>query len=193
MGGIVDIIEDPSTGLGQATGFFAKPDDAEDLARKIIYLLQHTEDAKRSGEAGRKIVEERFSWDSISSAYSLIFENVRPSPRLLIATPLYPPQLGGPALYAKNLGDKFRASGMRVSVVSFGDVLSLPTLARHFVYFLKFTWRCFSADIIFGLVSFIVGFPAALAAALFRIPFVLRVEGDFLWGGFMERTRGEGK
>ena len=191
MGGIVDIIEDPSTGLGQATGFFAKPDDAEDLARKIIYVLHHTEDAKRTVEAGRKMVEERFSWDSISSAYSLIFENVRTSPRLLIATPLYPPQLGGPALYAKNLGDKFRVSGMRVSVVSFGDVLSLLALARHFVYFLKFTRRCFSADVIFCLDSFSVGLPAALAAALFRIPFVLRVEGDFLWESFMERTRGE--
>ncbi|MBI2121761.1 MAG: glycosyltransferase family 4 protein [Candidatus Sungbacteria bacterium] len=187
VGGITDIIEDGKT------GFFAKPDDADDLAQKIIYVLRHPEDAKQTIEGGRKMVEESFSWDKIAASYGEIFSRFVQHRvlNILIATPLYPPQLGGPALYAKNFGDKFRASGMRVSVVSFGDVLSLPTLVRHFVYFLKFARKCFFADIIMGLDSFSAGFPAALASVLFRIPFVLRVEGDFLWESFVERTQRE--
>ena len=46
--------------------------------------------------------------------------------KILIATPLYPPDIGGPATYAKILEDELPKQGVTVSVVSFHVVRHLP-------------------------------------------------------------------
>jgi glycosyltransferase involved in cell wall biosynthesis len=53
-------------GAGEAvveneTGFLVASDDAEAMANRLIELLQDEEKARRFGEKGRKIVEEKFS------------------------------------------------------------------------------------------------------------------------------------
>ncbi len=109
--------------------------------------------------------------------------------KIVIATPLYPPQLGGPAQYAAHLAEAFGAAGHAVAVHSFGGYLRYPPGIRHGLYFLKTIRAARGADIIFALDSASVGFPAALAAAVTGTPLVIRVEGDFLWESFVERTR----
>jgi|GEM_PF-445297 len=55
VGGISELIIDGETGI------LIEPNNPEILAEKILMLLRNKEYAKRLGEAGRKLVEERFS------------------------------------------------------------------------------------------------------------------------------------
>ena len=193
VGGITDIIEDGKTGL------FARSEDSPDLAKKIITLLNDKNLAASIVRNGQKMVGERFSWDRIAQTYARLFESyrgrtsietieVRPL-YILIATPLFPPQLGGPALYAQNLGDEFKKAGHGVQIVSFGPFLRYPSIIRHLIYLWALFRRAFRSDIIFALDYTSVGLPAAVVSLLLGKPLVIRVEGDFLWESFVERTR----
>ena len=72
-GGILEVVVDGETGYlvpfeaDPVTGFPTKPDQfARDLAVKIRNLMADPETCRRFGAAGRKRVEEIFSWDSIA-------------------------------------------------------------------------------------------------------------------------------
>lgn len=72
-GGIKEVVVDGETGYlvpfeqDPVTNFPTKPDQfAKDLAEKISNLLSNPEKCKRFGEAGRKRVEEKFSWTAIA-------------------------------------------------------------------------------------------------------------------------------
>ena len=189
IGGITDIIEDGKTGL------FARVDDPRDLADKIIRLFSDKTLVQRIVVEGQRMVRDRFSWDTIALAYQKVFdaalknENVENRAfNILIATPLYPPQIGGPALYAKNLGERFVESGHRVRTLVFANFLRLPSGIRHLAYLCALCRSAFRVDVIFALDQFTEG-AAALASMVLRKPVVVRVEGDFLWEEFVERAR----
>ncbi len=101
--------------------------------------------------------------------------------KILIATGIFPPQIGGPATYSKLLADKLPARGTGVIVVSFGDVLWLPKILRHTVYFFKVLWYGVGVDVIYAQDPVSVGLPAMIAAKLIRKKFYLKVVGDYAW------------
>lgn len=101
--------------------------------------------------------------------------------KILIATGIFPPQIGGPATYSKLLQDKLPEKGFSVSVVNFGDVLKLPKIVRHIVYFITVLRRGFSADLIYAQDPVSVGLPALLVAKILRKRFYLKVVGDYAW------------
>ena len=101
--------------------------------------------------------------------------------RLCIATPLYPPESGGPATYAKALEEGLPSLGWEVSLVKFGLVRHLPKGIRHFAYMLRVLKAGKDADVILALDPVSVGLPAAVAAAILRKPFVVKIVGDFAW------------
>ena len=75
--------------------------------------------------------------------------------KILIATPLYPPQLGGPAYYAKHLSESLRNFGVSVIITNFGDFLHLPTGIRHIAYFFKLLSATKNADVAKAMGSFV--------------------------------------
>lgn len=101
--------------------------------------------------------------------------------RVLVATGLYPPEIGGPATYAALLESLLPARGATVAVLPFKEVRKYPTGIRHLVY----AWRVFrrsrDVDIILALDPFSVGVPARIVAFLRRKKFVVKVVGDFAW------------
>ncbi|QQG46186.1 MAG: glycosyltransferase family 4 protein [Candidatus Niyogibacteria bacterium] len=101
--------------------------------------------------------------------------------KILISTPLFPPDIGGPATYSKVLAEEFPKYGVNVEVLSFGGVRHLPKIIRHAVYFCRVFWRARKADIIFAQDPVSVGFPSALASMILRKPFILKVVGDYAW------------
>ena len=101
--------------------------------------------------------------------------------RVLIATPLYPPDPGGPATYAKTLEEALPSAGIDVSLVAFGRVRRYPKVVRHFLYLLLLLREGRDADLLYALDPVSVGVPAALAAWMLRKPFVLKVVGDYAW------------
>lgn len=101
--------------------------------------------------------------------------------KILLATPLYPPDSGGPSTYAKLLVDELPKRGIQVTLVKFGEVRHLPPGVRHVVYFLKCLIHARGADAIYALDPVSVGLPASLAAFVLGKKLVLRVPGDYAW------------
>lgn len=101
--------------------------------------------------------------------------------KVVLATPLYPPDIGGPATYAKLLADGLPAKGIEVTLVKFGDVRRLPKGIRHFAY----VWRVYralrDADLAFALDPVSTGLPTCLASWFARKPFVVKIVGDYAW------------
>lgn len=101
--------------------------------------------------------------------------------RVLIATPLYPPEPGGPATYAKLLEEGLPGLGIDVTVVKFSDVRHLPKVVRHFAYMRRLVRAGRSADGILVLDPVSTGLPAAFAACKLQKPLILKVVGDYAW------------
>ncbi len=109
--------------------------------------------------------------------------------KIVIATPLYPPDLGGPAKYAFELAREFHAQGHSVSVVRFGALERLlPIGLRHLIYFCKLLPHAWGAQGIVALDTWSVGIPALMVSKLFGKKLLVRVGGDFLWESYVERT-----
>lgn len=104
-----------------------------------------------------------------------------PLTRLVVATPLYPPDLGGPSTYAYLLEQQLPSRGIAVEVVKFGDVRHLPKFVRHIAYFFKTVQALRTADAVLALDPVSVGLPAMLAARIARKPLYLKVGGDYAW------------
>ncbi|MCI0542453.1 glycosyltransferase family 4 protein [bacterium] len=101
--------------------------------------------------------------------------------KLLIATPLFPPDIGGPATYSKILFEELPKRGILVELLLFGSVRRLPKGISHFAYFILLLWRARGCDIVFALDPVSVGFPAMYAAKILRKRFFLKIVGDFAW------------
>jgi len=108
--------------------------------------------------------------------------------KIVIATGIYPPEVGGPAYYAQGLAEALRAAGHDAPAVTYGLLKILPTGVRHLAYMLRLTPHMFGADAVVALDTFSVGLPAVLLARLFRTPVIVRTGGDFVWEHYLERT-----
>ncbi|MCR4325941.1 MAG: glycosyltransferase family 4 protein [Patescibacteria group bacterium] len=109
--------------------------------------------------------------------------------RIIIATGVYPPEIGGPALYAKELAHALEKRRHDVRVVLYGGLKRLPIGIRHALYTLKLLWYATRSDAIIAFDTFSVGFPATLAHMLTRTPLVVRIGGDAVWEMYVERTK----
>src|SRR3990167_7909869 len=101
--------------------------------------------------------------------------------RIVIATPLYPPEIGGPATYAKLLFEGLPEKGIEVELVKFSDVRHLPKIIRHIAYFLRVLKAARNANVVLALDPVSVGLPAMKAAQKARKPFVVKIVGDYAW------------
>ena len=101
--------------------------------------------------------------------------------RLLIATGLYPPEIGGPATYAKLFEERLPRYGIEVSMLPFRTVRHLPPIIRHIVYGWKVSRAARGADLILVQDSVSTGLPVAIASFLSGKKFIIRVPGDYAW------------
>ena len=126
--------------------------------------------------------------------------------RIIIATGIYPPDIGGPAQYAKEVADAWRRNGHSVVVCNFSALKFLPTVVRHLVYFLWIlvcSLRVYpvrsregsqrfsasnGADFIFIPDTFSAAVPAVVVGKILRKKTIIRTGGDFLWEQYVERT-----
>lgn len=107
--------------------------------------------------------------------------------RPLIATGVYPPDIGGPATYASALMRELPARGVEPTVMLFSSFMRYPRGLRHML----FTRRMIAArgdyDLLFALDPVSSGLPAYLASKRLGKPLLLRVGGDFAWEQATER------
>ncbi len=74
IGGLAEVIKHNETGL------LVPPGDERALADSIIEILRNPKKAKTLGENGKKHVERNYSWDSIASALSALYNRIQASP-----------------------------------------------------------------------------------------------------------------
>ena len=101
--------------------------------------------------------------------------------KLLIATGIYPPDIGGPATYSKIVHDELIKQGHSVRVVSFGRVRSFPKIIRHIFYFLLLFVQSIGVDKIYAQDPVSVGLPAFIVSKILRKPFIVKIVGDYAW------------
>lgn len=101
--------------------------------------------------------------------------------KLLIATPLYPPEVGGPATYVKELEEGLPAHGIEPIIVKFKDVRQLPVFFRHHAYYKKLLAYAQDADALLALDPVSVGLPASEVARKLKKPFFVKIVGDYAW------------
>ncbi|MDO8518279.1 MAG: glycosyltransferase family 4 protein [bacterium] len=104
--------------------------------------------------------------------------------RVLIATPLYPPEIGGPATYAEILK---QAWGDDALLVKFSDVRKYPKIVRHLLYFRMVLKAARNADVVLALDPVSVGLPAMKAAQKAGKKFVVKIVGDYAWEQGVQR------
>lgn len=107
---------------------------------------------------------------------------------ILITTPLTGLDVGGPAQYGPRLMEEFEAMGYRVRLLSYSLEKKLPIIIRHVFFLLKILPYTVWADRIITLDTFSVGLPSVCAARFFRKKIFVRIGGDFLWEGYVNRT-----
>jgi glycosyltransferase involved in cell wall biosynthesis len=104
--------------------------------------------------------------------------------RILVATGIYPPEVGGPATYSKLLKEelpKYSKDKVRAIILNFGEVRKWPKVIRHIIYFFKALYRGRYCEVIYAQDPVSVGLPALWAARVLHKPFLLKIVGDYAW------------
>ena len=184
-GGIADFLFDAVRNPDcEPTGWAVRANTPEDIAAAVKNILENPELVERVRKTALTMVTERYDWKGIAVDMRALFQELfsgKERPRVLVATPLYPPEPGGPATYTRILEQELPCRGFDVSLVKFVDVRHLPKLVRHLAYFYRVFQAARDADLVLALDPVSTGLPAALAALLRRKPYVVKVVGDYAW------------
>lgn len=113
--------------------------------------------------------------------------------RILLATPLYPPEIGGPATYIKELSERLR-DAHEITIVAYATTsekipgTTLRTVSKRrplpirLAKFALTLWReAKQADVIYVQNAVAAGLPAVLVGRMRRVPVILKFVGDESW------------
>jgi glycosyltransferase involved in cell wall biosynthesis len=122
--------------------------------------------------------------------------------KIILAADIFPPDIGGPATYSKNLATELKKNGYDVQLICYGDsfdryndeagfkVIKIgrdkPLPFRYFEYFLNLLKIARGVDLIYAMGPVSAGFPTMLAAKLLKKKYIIKVVGDYAW----EQARG---
>src|SRR3972149_3635989 len=107
--------------------------------------------------------------------------------RILIATGIYPPDVGGPAGYSALLEKELPKRGVAVKILSFGWYRGYLKILRHFIYFLRVIKLGRDCDIIYAQDPVSVGLPAIFASKYLGKKFAIKIVGDYAWEQGIQR------
>jgi len=113
--------------------------------------------------------------------------------KIILATPVYPPEIGGPATYTKELAVRLRDKH-EIVIVAYastseiipGTTLFIASKRRPLpLRLIKYTFDLFKAsrgaDVIYVQNAMAAGLPSVIVSKLRNIPLVLKFVGDEAW------------
>ncbi len=119
--------------------------------------------------------------------------------KIVLATGIFPPEIGGPATYVEKLARRLLDRGLRVTIIAYGeqDPVQLPIpiirvsrkggmLIRWWRYAQALKMYGAEADIIYAFSSISCGVPLWLSR-LKHPRKILRLGGDFLWERYTDK------
>lgn len=117
--------------------------------------------------------------------------------KILIATGIFPPDIGGPATYAETLAKALEKRGFKVCVLTYSKNFKAksnkydfktvrvwgkwPIWIKHFIFGLKLLGIARKYDLIYSLNVWSAGFPSFIASKLLKKKFFVRIVGDYAW------------
>ncbi len=104
--------------------------------------------------------------------------------RILIATGIYPPDIGGPATYSSLLTKELPKRGIEVKIITYGPVgisRKIPKGLRHLIYFITCFKKALRSDIVYAQGAVSSGLPAMLVSKILRKKFIVKIVGDYAW------------
>ena len=114
--------------------------------------------------------------------------------KILIATGIFPPDIGGPATYGEIIANALIKRGFDIKVITYGSgnsvkekfpvyrvSRSLPKGLRHLIYFFRLFSLVRKSDVVLALNAVSAGWPALLWARVFKKKFIVRIVGDYAW------------
>lgn len=125
--------------------------------------------------------------------------------KIIIATGIFPPDIGGPAHYVEKLALELKKRGIDIEVITYSDSRSkggsqpdnFPVMKisrshilplRYFLYFWQLFLLVKKSKIIYAHDLFSCGLPASLVKIVRRKKLVIRLGGDFLWEKAVENN-----
>lgn len=117
--------------------------------------------------------------------------------KILLTTPIFPPEIGGPATYTYEVSKRLMARGHDVRVVTFADAKPevedievmpvrlnyglLGSLRRQIRLFLTILRAAKGMDLLYTQGAVVVGFCSLLIGKLSKKPVVVKFVGDVAW------------
>src|SRR5579872_532580 len=128
---------------------------------------------------------------------------VKKTNRILLATGIFYPDVGGPAIHVRKIAERLTVEGFQVTVLAYGDdpggttfpftveriSRRYPKPTQWFLYFLHVLSRTFQSGLVYAFDPTAAGIPASIAARILHKPFIIRIGGDPIW----EREAEEGR
>ncbi len=123
--------------------------------------------------------------------------------KVVIATGIFSPDIGGPASYAEILAPHI-ALGHQLTIITYSSVWTdpddtkrpyrvirvwrkWPKLVRHLIYSLRVLWESRNAQVLYALSAMNAGIAMWLAGKLFHTPYIVRIAGDYAWERAMNK------
>jgi len=129
--------------------------------------------------------------------------------KVVIASGIYPPDIGGPATYSRLIAGEFTKRNINVSVICYSDDISnkqgdqtsqsLPTfklvrisrkhntIIRYWLYFWNLLKLSYMIDIIYAQGPFGAGLSALVVAKILRKKFIIKIVGDYAWEQYQNK------
>jgi glycosyltransferase involved in cell wall biosynthesis len=124
--------------------------------------------------------------------------------RIVLASGIYPPDIGGPATYSRLIAGEFVKRDIGVSMVCYSDKRYEETdkndnfkiirvvrkkffLFRYLVYFWNLFKLAKNCDIIYAQGPLGAGFPALVVAKALRKKFIVKIVGDYAWEQYQNK------
>jgi len=117
--------------------------------------------------------------------------------RIVIASGIYPPDIGGPATYSRLIAEEFTNKGINISLVCYSDKSEEPTdkeeefkivrivrgsaLSRYKKYFFALYKLARNCDVIYAQGPLGAGLPALAVSKILGKRFMIKIVGDYAW------------
>lgn len=114
--------------------------------------------------------------------------------KVIIASGIYPPDIGGPATYSQLIAREFVKQGIEVSLICYSDkkqkdnekfkiirILRNNKLVRYFLYFFNLLKLAKNCDVVYAQGPLSAGLPAMWVCKILKKKFVVKIVGDYAW------------
>lgn len=134
-----------------------------------------------------------------------VFHDAPDKSGIVIATGIFPPDVGGPATFVKNLSKRLVGKSVKVTVVTYSDLereekededynivripRRLPFGLRHFEYLFWLFLASINHDLVYAQDITAAGLPALIVQQILGKKMIMRIGGDLLWERYAESRR----